>query len=391
MALWGWALVTGYEAVFRNRKWAWPVTGLLLGLGILVKHIMVLWLPCFGLFLLVTPARRGLLLTSGFWRMSGLAFLGAVPILWWNSQHHWVMFFHEVGHADHGGFHLFGPINYLLTQTAILLVFWFVAWVMAAIRYMPGRAGSPESMRFLWFMSVPVVAFFGAFALKNGGGEPNWPMAAYLAGGVLVAAWMLERFAVGSFVTKRVLLGGWVTCALLALVGTIVLHEPIWFQPMFEAVAKEPTDTAPMPLRAVDPTCRIRGYKHLASEVDKIRAEIAAGGTEPVLAAMAWTLPGELGFYCEGHPTVYGIGPAIGDRHSQYDLWHPNPLTDPEAFRGKTFLIVVPGLLPDLDAFESMEPVRFVHYREGKNLITIWTIAVGHNFRGFPTKKAAGF
>src|SRR6201996_7677377 len=39
MALWGWALVTGYEAVFRDRGWAWPATGLLLGLGILAKHI----------------------------------------------------------------------------------------------------------------------------------------------------------------------------------------------------------------------------------------------------------------------------------------------------------------------------------------------------------------
>jgi 4-amino-4-deoxy-L-arabinose transferase-like glycosyltransferase len=386
MALWGWALVTGYEAISRDRTWAWVATGVLLALGILAKHIMVLWLPCLGLYLLLTPERRGLLWRPGFRRMAALAFLGAVPLLWWNSRHDWVMIHHEAGHADTGGFHPLGPVTYLATQAAMLLGFWFVLWALAAIRYAPFRRRVDEPLRYLWCMSVPVVAFFAAFTLTNGGGEPNWPMAAYLAGGVLVAAWMTERLANGSLLTQRVLVGGWLTSTIVGLLAIVMLHEPIWFQPLLEALVGPPNERNRMPLRRVDPTFRLRGWRQLAEEVDQLREQLG----DPVLAAATWTIPGELGFYCAGHPTVYGLGPAFGERHSQYDLWHPNPLADASAFRGKTFVIVSNGVpIPD-GTFERLDPPRFVEHREGGNLITSWVIQVGHDFRGFPEKKAAG-
>ena len=386
MALWGWALVTGYEAVFRNRGWAWLATGVLLGLGILAKHIMVLWLPCLGLYLLLTPQRRGLLLQPGFRRMTASRLpRRVVPILWWNAEHGWPWIDHERGHADHGGFFPLGPLTYLGTQAAILLGFWFVAWLRAAIRYSPMRGRVDEPLRYLWCMSVPVVVFFGAFAFKNGGGEPNWPMAAYLAGGVLVAAWMAEELAIGALWTRRFLLGGWLTFFLVGLVATAIVHEPIWFQPMLEALVGPATDKNLTPLRRVDPTVRLRGWRHLAGEVDKVRAEVyAEEGIDPVLAATTWNIPGELGFYAAGHPTAYGLGPAFGERHSQYDLWHPNPLADVEDFRGKTFVIVSNGTPIPADAFDSLDSVRTVEHREGNNLITAWTVIVGHGFRGFP-------
>src|SRR5262249_2854861 len=34
---WGWSLVVGYQAIFRRSSWAWPVLGLVIGLGILAK------------------------------------------------------------------------------------------------------------------------------------------------------------------------------------------------------------------------------------------------------------------------------------------------------------------------------------------------------------------
>jgi hypothetical protein len=390
MALWGWALVTGHVAVTRDRPWAWIATGVLLGLGFLAKYIMVLWLPCLGLYLLVTPSRRGLLLRAGFWRMAALAFLGCVPILWWNSQHDWVGLLHEGGHASHGRIFWFGWLNYLGMQAGVLLGFWFLVWLRAAIRYMPLRSRIDEPMRFLWCMSVPVFACFLAFSFTNGGGEPNWPLAGYLAGGVLAAAWMLEQFATAGTVTKRLLLGGWIACGVLGLVATVIVHEPIWFQPMFETIAGDATPKRMMPLRQVDPTSRLRGWRYLAGEVDKIVAKLREDGIEPVIAGASWTHPGELAFYCEGHPTVYGLGPAFGERHSQYDLWHPNPLADAEYFRGRTFVIVGPDMLVPSQAFEQpLEPVRLIEYREGKNLVSFWTVVIGHDFKGFP-KPAGG-
>src|SRR5262245_47109402 len=46
---WGWALVLGYRAALRGNRWAWPACGAVVGLGILAKYTMLLWLPSFAL------------------------------------------------------------------------------------------------------------------------------------------------------------------------------------------------------------------------------------------------------------------------------------------------------------------------------------------------------
>src|SRR5262249_37089353 len=107
----------------------------------------------------------------------------------------------------------------------------------------------------------------------------------------------------------------------------------------------------------------------------------------PVLAATSWALPGEIGFYCQGHPTVYNIGRLQGDRHSQYDLWLPNPCSTPQAFLGRTFIIVDmygPALRP---GFDSVEQVRPVTHRENGHALSGWTLTVAHQFKGFPQTK----
>ena len=96
---WGWALVLGHRAVFRGSAWAWALTGLVIGLGILAKYTMILWLPSVVLFLLATPAYRHLLFRRGFWIMTAVAALCCLPILVWNMQHHWVSLRHVSGQA----------------------------------------------------------------------------------------------------------------------------------------------------------------------------------------------------------------------------------------------------------------------------------------------------
>ena len=97
-------------------------------------------------------------------------------------------------------------------------------------------------------------------------------------------------------------------------------------------------------------------------------------------------MPGLLGFYSAGRPQAYSIGLAIGgDRHSQYDLWRPNPADDPEAFRGRTFLVVTGWDATDslLPAFDSVDPPVEIVYRENGRAIARWYVCVGRGFRGF--------
>src|SRR5262249_38225499 len=137
------------------------------------------------------------------------------------------------------------------------------------------------------------------------------------------------------------------------------------------------------PLRKFDPTCRLRGWRTLAAEVDRLREELAAQGGAPVLAGYSWTVPGELGLYCKGHPQAYSLGWIYGDRHSQYDLW-PNPIDDPAAFAGRTFL-VVGGVNEELaQGFESVGPTREIVHDENGQPISCWLVTVCRGFKGFP-------
>ena len=140
---WGWALVLGHRAIFRGSAWAWPAAGLVVGLGILAKYTMVLWLPSLGLFLLLTPGWRWVLRRPGFWTAAAVAALCALPVLVWNARHDWVTVRHAGLHAgiDAEGFtvHWLGPLVFVGLQFALLLGFWFAAWVRAMIAHRPGR------------------------------------------------------------------------------------------------------------------------------------------------------------------------------------------------------------------------------------------------------------
>lgn len=391
---WGWALVFGFEAVFRQARWAWPAAGMCIALGILAKYTMVLWAPLFALFLLLTPSLRGQLLRPGFWILVGVGALGAVPIFVWNMQHDWITLRHTQGHAGIGDtgplLRWTGPLIYVGMQFALLLGYWFVAWAAAMAAHNPGRESTPER-RYLWFLSVPVFVFFGLFSIKNGGGEPNWPITAYISGLVLMAGWLAavlqspRRWLQHS---TRALVA---VFAALGLGLSLLIHYSHVVYPLLATFADPPTYERPAPLRRFDPTCRLRGWRTLAAAVDQVRRELEAEGIEPVLAGASWSHPGELGFYCEGKPNVYSLGLALGDRHSQYDLWRPNPLADIDDFRGKTFILVgVDGGMVS-GGFDVLEPTREVTHWVRGHALSRWQITVCRGYRGMTPRNATGF
>src|SRR5581483_4440085 len=306
--LWAWALVVGYQAVTANRLTAWATLGLLIGLGMLAKYTMVLWVPSLVLFLFFTPGLRGLFRQRGFWLMLVVAALGAVPILLWNAHHGWVTLQHARGHAGlESGvslFHWLGPVRFVATQFLLLLGYWFVAWVRALWRHRPWREPRTEIV-YLWWMSVPVFVFFGGFSLKNGGGEPNWPVTAYLAGAVLVAGWLAEHMRTGGMWYRRLTVAGILATSGVGLMLTVLIHDTRRAAPLLARLSGTPTAQRPLPMRRFDPTCRLKGRQTLAAAVDDLRDRLRREGAEPILACSTWNIPGELGFYCRQQPIVY--------------------------------------------------------------------------------------
>lgn len=387
---WGWALVLVWHAVFRASRWAWVGAGCAVGLGILAKYTMVLFLPSVALFLLTTPGYRRLLRRPGFWVMTGITGLCCLPILVWNVQHGWVSYRHVVSLSGIKGegprLHWLGPLVYVGGQCGLLLVYWFVAWAGAMLAHQPLAERDP-GRRYLWWLSAPTFGLFLAFSFKTGGGEVNWPVTAYLSGLVLAAGWLTVPFQSPRGWYRRLNFAGLVLACGAGLLLTVFLHRSDYLHPLMSRVTGPPSPANRFPLRRFDPTCRLKGWRDtLAVEVDRVVDELRAGGEEPVLAATSWTVPGELGFYCRGHPQAYSVGLLVGDRHSQYDLW-PNPLDDGAALRGRTFVLV--GYVEDVikAAFDRVEPTRMVVHSENGQPISAWFITVCRGFRGFAKPK----
>jgi 4-amino-4-deoxy-L-arabinose transferase-like glycosyltransferase len=385
---WTWALVLAHKIILSPRSplsprplMAMGGLGLLIGLGILAKYTMALFPVLLVLFLLSSSRHRGVLLTRGFYLMALTAALCCLPIVIWNAQHEWVTFFHvgrQAGLQKEAGFDWRQPAEFLAGQVGLLLGFWFVAWVGAVTGR---RTLNDESRRLLWWLSAPV--FLGFLALSfHTQVEPNWPAPAYLSGMVLAAGWVVRQVT-SSFMAWRRLVQASTACAVvLGVVLTVFLHRTDWLYPLLPAELQ---------VRRVDPTCRLRGWQKLAAEVDRLRAELRAAGEEPVLVATSWALPGEVAFYLDDHPEVHNIALAVGGRHSQYDFWRPNPIADPEPFRGRTLICLGPLPEPAKLAFERVDPPFEVTQAVGDRVLARWQLVVAHGFQGFGNIRGRGY
>jgi hypothetical protein len=389
---WAWALVLAHRAIFRGAGWAWPVCGAVVGLGILAKYTMIVFVPSVFLYLLTTPVHRRLLLRPGFWSMCAVGAVCCTPIIVWNVQHHWISFYHVkglTGLQDDPKIYWFGPLTFLLGQAALLLLFWFIVWVGAMVIYNPLREADPDR-RFLWWLSAPMFALFLLFGFKTGGGELNWPVTAYLSGMVLAAPWLGHRLSTTSGWNYRVALGGMLLACVCGVLMTALAHYSSLMHPLIECFTGTASPRDPLPMRHFDPTCRLRGWKALGKSIDHLRAELKTEtGEDPVLACCCWAWPGEVGFYCNGHPQAYSLGEKLSDRCSQYDLWD-GPVRQPERFLGRTFIVVniMNNDLPRLrEAFApgGVGPSQVIWYKENDRPLAVWSLTVCRGYRGFPS------
>lgn len=380
---WGWALVFTHRAVFRGSAWAWPAAGLAIALGFLAKYTMVIFVPSLALFLLTQAEYRERLAQPGFWVLCGVASLGALPVLIWNAQHQWVTFRHVGGLAvspDRAGIQWLGPIVFLGGQFALMLGFWFAFWLSAMVAHNPLREEN-AGLRYLWWMSATMFAVFAGFSLKNGGGELNWPITMYVSGMILTAFYLARLLESPTAIIRRLTMFNLALASLIGLSLTVAVHHTEWLHPVMDRWVGPATPQNPMPVRRLDPTCRLRGWQTLAAEIDRLRADLGQDGSEPLLAGTSWSLPGALGVYCAGHPQAYSFGLAQGDRHSQYDMW-TNPLDEPELFRGRTF-IIVGGVAPRLaSAFEEVEPTRLLMHSQNGRALAWWPITICRGYKG---------
>jgi hypothetical protein len=229
-------------------------------------------------------------------------------------------------------------------------------------------------------MAAPMFLTFLAFSLRTRV-ELNWPVTAYVSG-LILAAGLIARQWRATDLYGSLSRGTVVVALAVGLALTVLMHHVEWLYPLL------PPNTN---VRRWDPTCRLRGWQELAGEVQKERERLRKRGSEPLVAASGWALPGNLAHYLPDHPEVYSFARASGGRHSQYDFWLPNPVSNPESFRGVSVVYV--GELSPLvrDAFAEIEPSRWVIREEHGREVARWQVTTCHGFKGFAGVATDGY
>lgn len=308
-----------------ERPWLlWAALGLAVGVGFLVKYVIVL-LPA-GLLLYALLRRRELpwdgRLSAGIALALIVFAIALTPWIAWNSQHGWPAIRHELGHLGapggdvppqwdqpHG---IVSLLELLAGQIGVIGPPAFVLIVAATVRAIRRRRESEGRPAHLFLLSVglPTIGCFLLASLKTGV-EANWPVSGYLTLLVLVA-----DYSRGAWTR------GWRWMLALGLVTA--------------SIAAFPTAWARLPVVGdAVPMQRVVGARERAAEVDALRAELRAQtGLEPIVITAAYGDASQLAYYLQGRPTVYDAGKYVGRRESQYDYWAETDLSDP-ALRGR--------------------------------------------------------
>lgn len=394
-----WTLVA-LDAGLRDRRlMPWVAAGVLIALGILAKYTMLVIFPVLLLTLFTERGARGSLRQPGPYVAAGIALLGLLPILIWNSEHGWVSFRHVAGQAGVTGGRVLdwlGPVRYLSGQAAVIGPFWFAAmlWAMGAFWRRPAPAAEErhDALGFRLLLSAATVPWAGflvfSFVTKV---QPNWPVVAVLPGIVLVVAWATRIRRCAGTGTRRLVNGLLITAVVFGGTSVVALHRMEWFTPALAWLARREPPWNLTPVAKFDPTARLRGWAQLGREVGEVLRAEHASGRAPFIMADEYQTASQIAFYCPGQPTVYCVQSVLGNRQSQYDVWRPNPIVDGADFTGRP-CVYVGARKAELFgaagwshvALPGARLARTVEHRVRGHLMQVWPVYVCDAFAGLP-------
>jgi 4-amino-4-deoxy-L-arabinose transferase-like glycosyltransferase len=158
--------------------WGW--VGLAFGAALLSKYHAVFLPASAGLYILVTPGARRILLTPGPYLAIAVGFALFAPVLAWNAAHGWASFRFQGGRAVGGGFQpeglvasVLGPVLYLLPWVWYVLV----AALVWRLRHFRSVAGTE---RLIVCLAVVPLTFFVAVSCFRWT-LLHWPLVGFIA------------------------------------------------------------------------------------------------------------------------------------------------------------------------------------------------------------------
>lgn len=300
---WTAAMYCAMRALFFKDGRAWIGLGLALGLGLLSKHTMALFVPCLALYAVgvrtdARPPIRYALLTLG------IGTLVFVPNLVWQANHEWLTLRHLLlltnRGVDHRALRRLG--DYVGSQVGLitpLLCFGFVAGLVWAAR--DRRKADGERLWLLFCMSAPVLLSFLVMTAKAKV-QANWAVIGWVSPPILYAAW-LERASVRA---SRYASAACACCGVIAL--ALIVPE---VRPLLHVNVPHKWDQMN----------RLYGGAEIADAAEPARRAIQREtGQLPTVGAATYDVASRLAFYLPGRPPARCF--FLHTRLNSYLLWN---------------------------------------------------------------------
>ena len=394
-----WALATYLLALvlFFERRWLWPLIGVVVGVGFLAKYAMFLWLPTIALVLwLDGPRGRRELKSPGPWLAGGVALLFTIPVIVWNARNGWVSLMHvskQTGTAAEaeGGGVAAAPLRileFLAGQAGVIGPPLAVLVVAAALQPSVRRAEPdlPEErrIRFLLWVALP---FFMLATLVNlrAKAQMNWAAPAYFTLVILVAWFLATRLS--RVETWRPWRPWFYAAVVFGVVMMPLAHDFGLLYPLVVRINRTvagPVFGRELSVRQLDPTSKLRGWEELGAFVGRQAEQLGPGS---FILCEDYQTTSEMAFYAPGQPKTYYLGSWLREkakRYSQYDLW-PDRSLDPEdnpGLVGKN-AVYVGWFKPELnEAFARVEELPLLDIERGGVKIRTFRVFRCYGFRG---------
>ena len=150
-----------------NGVW-WLLVGLAAGLGVASKLTGLFLGPAILLVLVVRPEFRRWFLSPLLWAGGAVAVLVLVPMALWNAGHDWVTLTKQFGRLASSDFRPQGPVEFLVTQFAVLNPLVAIFAGLATVIAVRARA-TPRgaAIALLLWTTAPLVAYMAAHSLHE--------------------------------------------------------------------------------------------------------------------------------------------------------------------------------------------------------------------------------
>ncbi len=288
LLFWTLGLLLAYIAIFEHQKWAWPLLGLVSGLGLLSKYVFVLFIVAFALFLLFDKSNRKLFFTWKPWLAFLIALLVFMPNVLWNAQHDWASYIFQMEHgleSKHPWPQMHYFTEYLGTQMGLFSPFMFILLFIAGWHIVRRRHSDTRFLFLGTFTFFPLLFF--AWSSLSARVEGNWPAPAYISG-LLLVMWYAEvkwRERKNRYI--------FMFASSFSIFSTllVLLHIFVPFLPL-----------KPHADRTFEPI----GWQRLAQQVDSVRIQVDPEFSMPV-CTIDYQMASLLAFHLSDQPRTWAL------------------------------------------------------------------------------------